>query len=141
MPKQSGLKVKVFYETTPGSGTFNAFACQRSATLSLSQDNADATNKDDNNYNFPIPTIRDWTVDTEGVIIAEDADYKKLRDMWINQEVVLIRIQNDDAAFSPAQFWEGNVFIDTLDEEAPHDDTFSHSATLQGQGVLTPNNF
>lgn len=140
MPKQSGLKVKVFFEDPGNPGTFLAFACQTSATLSLSQDNADATNKDDNNFNFPIPTIRDWTVDVDGVVIGEDADYTQLRNLWLNQTVLTGRIQNDDAAFSPAQFWEGSFFIDSLDEEAPHDDTFTYSATLQGQGALTLNN-
>ncbi len=140
MPKQSGLKVKVFFEDPANPGTFLAFACQTAATLSLGQDNADATNKDDNNFNFPIPTVRDWTIDVEGVVIGEDASFTQLRDMWLNQTVLKGRFQNDDAAFSPAQFWEGSFFIDSHDEEAPHDDTFSYSSTLQGQGPLTLNN-
>ncbi len=140
MPKQSGLKVKVFYEDPGNPGTFLPFACQTSATLSLSQDNADATNKDDNNFNFPIPTIRDWSVDVDGVVIGESADYTALRDLYLNQTILTIRVQNDDAAFSPAQYWEGSAFLDSLDEEAPHDDTFTYSATLQGQGPITLNN-
>ena len=140
MPKQTGLKVKVFYEDAANPGTFLPFACQTSATASFSQDNADATNKDDNNFNFPIPSIRDWTVDVDGVVFGEDPNYTILRDMYLNQTVLTIRVQNDDAAFSPGQFWEGSAFIDSLDEDAPHDDTFTYSATLQGQGAVTINN-
>lgn len=140
MPKQTGLKVKVFYEDAANPGTFLPFACQTSATLSLSQDSADATCKDDNNFSFSIPSLRDWTVDVDGVVHGDDADYTILRDMWLNQTVLTIRVQNDDTSFSPAQYWEGSAFLDSLDEEAPHDDTFTYSASLQGQGALTVNN-
>ena len=117
------------------AGSFVAVAGQRNATLSEERETIDMTSKDSVNgaqeFDYGAYT---WTVSCDGVYVASDANYQKLRDAIRNRTIVKVRINENG---TPVTTLTGDALVTSSEFEAPYDGEVTYSVELQGTGALT----
>tara|TARA_R110000787_G_scaffold7296_6_gene25055 strand:- start:14307 stop:14702 length:396 start_codon:yes stop_codon:yes gene_type:complete len=115
-----------------GGAVYNTLAGQRSTTLNRSTDEADATTKDEADWHIGLPTIRNWSMDCEGVLEEADTAWVDLEDAWVANAVISVRITQPDATT-----WTGNATVANLTADGAHDDAVTYSVSLRSAGAMT----
>ena len=102
---------------------------QRSASLSMTADDIDATNKTSGGWGETYAGIKSTTLSIDGIIRNADDGYGALKDAYIDGEAVdICRFATDGTA-------ERNWYnITELSCEAPYNDMATFSVTLGGVG-------
>ena len=116
--------------TDPGP-TYVTLGGQRGATLNRGSAVADATSKDSAGWEENQPTFRNWAVDADGLLIADDAAFLALRSAYRYKRRVNVLILDGGSSES------GIGTITDFPTEAPHDDMATIAITIQGSGALT----
>ena len=106
-------------------------AGQRGATLNRGQDTADTTTKDGDGWAENQPTIKNWGVDADGLIVKDDEGYAALEQAFNDGEQILVRYIRGDGTKK-----RGLCTITDFPEEAPYDSEATYSVTLLGSGPL-----
>lgn len=133
MPAVTGvdflIQVNTGAEATP---TWTTVAGQRGATLNRETDEVDVTSKDSNGWYEGMPTIRNWSIEAEGLLVQDDTAYARLEQAYMNNEIVQVQLITPSGTK-----YTGKAYITDFPIEAPYDDAATYSVTLQGTGPLT----
>ena len=106
-------------------------AGQRGATLNRSAETIDITNKVSAGWKESITSVKEWSVDCDGVFVADDAALKALETALNANTLVDVKISDDTRGY------KGTAIITDITIEAPYDDAATYSITLQGTGELS----
>ena len=119
-----GLDIKISIGETFLAG-------QRGATLNRSAETIDITNKVSAGWKEMITSVKEWSVDCDGVFVAGDAALEQLETAFNSNTVVDVKITDGTWGY------KGKAIITDFPIEAPYDDAATYSLTLQGTGELT----
>ena len=133
MPAVTGVDFLIQVNTgTEATPTWTTVAGQQNATLNREVDEADITSKDSDGWYEGLPTIRNWSIDFDGLIVEDDTGYKALEDAYMNNEILQVQIVTP-----VGNKYTGKAYLTDFPIEAPYDDAATYSGTLQGTGPLT----
>ena len=116
---------------TEASPTWTAIAAQQSAKLNRKQATVDVTTKDSDNKREFIPSISEWSVDCNGLLILTDTGYQQLEKQFEDQASVSIQITRSDNAT-----YTGLAIMTKLDESYPFDKEAAVDVSFQGTSEL-----
>ena len=102
---------------------------QRGATLNREVNTIDATHKQVAGWGYNIAGQGSWSIDTDGVLLEDDASLTLLEDAFENKEAVTVQWTNPSG-----QSYRGEAIITSYPVEAPMDDVMTYSMSFQGQG-------
>ena len=103
---------------------------QRSASLSMTADDIDASNKASGGWGETYPGTKSTELSMDGIINTNDDGYAALKDAFVKGEAVdLCRYATDGTA---DRNWYN---ITELSDETPHDDMATFSLTAGGVGA------
>ena len=129
----SGAKrgLNVLISVKEGS-QYKALAGQRGATLNRSTDTLDVSNKVTEGWKEFITGSKEWSMECDGILMADDTAFAKLEEYFLNGQEVEVKI-GDNTGWG----YEGKAIITDFPIEAPYDDALSYTVTLQGTGELS----
>jgi len=132
MPGVTGISFIVAVNTgTSGSPVYTDVGGQRNATLNLNLGEAITTSKDSSNWEESIPTVRDWGIDFDSILLEADAGYAELEDKYFNRTSLQVRLTT-----AAANTYIGLCNLSNLSMDTPHDSEASISGSLKGTGPL-----
>lgn len=106
---------------------------QRGATLNRGSETLDVSNKaTEGGWKEFIQGAKEWSIDCDGILIAEDAGFTALETAYLAGNLVDIKI-GDEAGWG----YQGQAIITDFPIEAPYDDALTYSVTFQGTGALS----
>lgn len=108
-----------------------ALGGQRGCTLNRSSDTLDVTSKDSEGWQENLSGLKNWGVDTDGLIIEDDEAFSTLEDKFMNGDEV------DVVIITPMKRkYKGKAIITDFPIEAPYDDAATYSVSFTGTGKL-----
>jgi TP901-1 family phage major tail protein len=123
------IKVNTGTEAVP---VWTSVGGQKSATLQLTAEEIDATDKLSEDWYESLPSFRKWSLSGSGNGDEADTGLKELEDAWFAGMQVPVQLETPSGTK-----YSGEATLTDLSYEAPHDNLFSFSVTLSGSGVLT----
>ena len=111
----------------------NVVAGQRGASLSMSADDIDITDKTTEGYKAFLAGLKEWSISCDGLVCVGDAGYDALVDAFLNAEEVQVQLKNEAGTFG----YQGTVSIASMDFDAQYDDALTYSCELRGASALT----
>ena len=123
--KIKGLEVLLYVGT-------NVVAGQRGASLSMSADDIDITDKTTEGYKAFLAGLKEWSISCDGLVCVGDAGYDALVDAFLNAEEVQVQLKNETGTFG----YQGTVSIASMDFDAQYDDALTYSCELKGASAL-----
>lgn len=117
---------------TPDSPVWTAVAGQRGATLNMSLSTIDITSKDSNRWTELIAGIKEWSVEFDALVVADDAGYSALRNAFLNGETVQIQLITAEG-----DTYQGTGIITDFPHTFAYDDAQTYKVTVKGSGALT----
>ena len=111
----------------------NVVAGQRGASLSMSADDIDITDKTTEGYKAFLAGLKEWSISCDGLVCVGDAGYDALVDAFLNAEEVQVQLKNEAGTFG----YQGTVSIASMDFDAQYDDALTYSCELKGASALT----
>jgi Predicted secreted protein len=131
--KITGAAVLVKVDTNPtGNANYVTIGSQKSATLNMTQDAVDVSNKDTPLWRDYIPGYREWSVDCDAMIVETDAALVQLESQYIAGTPVRVAIQTP----ANSQHWSGTGLIKSMKYSAADGGVYSAALTIQGTGAL-----
>ena len=112
----------------------NFLAGQRGATLNRSAETIDITNKVSAGWKEMITSVKEWSVDCDGVFVEDDTALKALETAFNANTMVDVKISDGEWGY------KGKAIITDFPIDAPYDDAATYSLTLQGTGELSAAN-
>lgn len=129
MSKMKGVKCKI--EVVDSADLDKVLAGQRDGTLNRSAETMDATSKDSDGWKENETGNKEWSVDTGGLLIANDAAYDYLEDKWFAGENVTVKV-----TLPSGKKYTGNAVITDFPIDMPYEDLVSYSVSFSGNGKL-----
>ena len=111
----------------------NKVGGQRGASLSMSADEIDTTNKTTGQYKTFLVGLKEWSISCDGIVFTDDAGYDALVEAFLAGETVKVQLKNEAGSFA----YEGDVAIASMDFDAQYDDALTYSCELKGASALT----
>ena len=105
---------------------------QRGASLSMSADEIDVTNKTTRDYKEFLAGLKEWTISCDGLVMTSNAGYDALFNAFIAGDTIKVQLTNG-GSFA----YEGMVSIASMDFDAQYDDALTYSCELKGASALT----
>ena len=105
-------------------------ARQRCATLNRIAETIDITNKVSAGWKEMITSVKEWSIDCDGVFVAGDAALEQLETAFNNNTMVDVKVSDGTWGY------QGKAIITDFPIDAPYDDAATYSLTLQGTGEL-----
>ena len=124
--KIRGLEVLISVNGTVVGG-------QRGASLSMSADELDITDKTTEGYKAFLVGLKEWTISCDGLVVTGEAGYEALFTAFLNGDVVKVQFKQKDGSFG----YEGDMVIASMDFDAQYDDAVTYSCELKGAGALS----
>ena len=121
-----GLEVLIYIGSTAVGG-------QRGASLSMSADELDITDKNTVENKKFLVGLKEWSISCDGLVVAGEAGYDALFDAFINGTIVKVQFKKEDGSFG----YEGDMVVSSMDFDAQYDDALTYSCELKGAGDLT----
>lgn len=107
---------------------------QRSATLNRSADTIDVTNKESEGWQENLAGLKNWGIDTDGLVVENSEAYDYLEECFMESKEV------DAYLTTPmGKKYTGKAIITDFPLEAPYDDAATYSVTFTGSGKLEKN--
>lgn len=111
-----------------------AVAGQQGLTINRSADSSEVTSKDTaGGYKAKIPGMKEWSIDNDGLYIADSESHKALGKAFDNGDFVCLKIINNK---TKKPMYGGLAIITDYSLEAPYDDSMTYSASFEGSGPL-----
>lgn len=111
-----------------------AIGGQQSLTINRSADTIEITSKDtDGGWKSYIAGTKEWSIDTDGIYVKDDASHAILSNAFDKGDPVCIKVY--DAKAKKGMFG-GLAVITDYPIEAPYDDSVTYSLTFSGMGKL-----
>lgn len=138
MAKINGTDLTLYIpDQTASPSAWVAVACSKSASLSLSIDTPDASNKDSSGWAEVIGGQKSWSIDFEGLTDLDlDADAQNVKQLWTH---FAARTKIKVAFGIAGYWWGGSGFISSLEQSAEMEQTVSFSGNITGTGTLENN--
>lgn len=127
-----GVDFVIKIEDSAMPGTYNILGGQRGATLNRSAETIDTTTKSSNGWRENEVSIREWSIEADGLLVESDQAYQDLEDAYMNGTTVLVELTT-----AAGNKYSGEAIITDFPIEMPYDDAATYSITLQGTGPLT----
>ncbi len=124
--KIRGLEVLIYIGDVAVGG-------QRGASLSMSADELDVTDKNTTGYKKFLVGLKEWSISCDGLVCTDNAGYDALFDAFINGTLVHVQLRKEDSTFG----YEGDMVVSSMDFDAQYDDALTYSCELKGAGDLT----
>lgn len=105
---------------------------QRGASLSMSADELDITDKTTEGYKAYLVGLKEWTISCDGLVCTDDTGYQALFTAFLNGDVVQVQFKQEDGSFG----YGGPMVISSMDFDAQYDDAVTYSCELKGAGAL-----
>lgn len=131
--KIRGLEVLIYINTgTAEAPKYVAVGGQRGASLSMSADELDITDKNTTGYKKFLVGLKEWSISCDGLVVDGEEGYDALFNAFINGNLVHVQFKKDNT-FG----YEGDMVISSMDFDAQYDDALTYSCELKGAGDLT----
>lgn len=124
--KIRGLEILLFVDGKEVGG-------QRGASLSMSADELDVTDKNTTGYKKFLVGLKEWSISCDGLVVAGEEGYDALFNAFIAGDVIEVQLKKKDGTFG----YQGPVVIASMDFDAQYDDALTYSCELKGAGDLT----
>lgn len=124
--KIRGLEVLISIDGTVVGG-------QRGASLSMSADELDITDKNTTGYKKYLVGLKEWTISCDGLVCAGEEGYDALFNAFIAGDIVKVQFKQKEGDFG----YEGDMVIASMDFDAQYDDALTYSCELKGAGDLS----
>ena len=111
----------------------NVVGGQRGASLSMSADEIDTTNKTTEGYKTFLVGLKEWSISCDGIVFVGDAGYDALVEAFLAGNTIKVQLKNEAGSFA----YEGDVAIASMDFDAQYDDALTYSCELRGASALT----
>jgi TP901-1 family phage major tail protein len=136
-PNQSAATVGKDYLIFVNTGTaaipvWMIVGGQRSASLGLTADQIDVSNKTSGGWKETMPGLQSWSIDLDGLMLLNDNGVSVLRQAFIQRTEVNIKFLYPDGSYQVGWGW-----ITDFSAEAPHDGEGTLSGTINGNGPLS----
>src|SRR5699024_7402386 len=122
----AGKKTDVDDLISVGEGVIGG---QRGASLNGEVNTIDAASKQIAGGGYSIAGQGSWSIDTDGVLLADDASLDTLEEAFENKEAVKVTWTNPGG-----KSYTGDAILTSYPIEAPMDDVMTYSMSFQGQG-------
>jgi predicted secreted protein len=129
---QNGRKLGIFINNS-------LIAYAKSCSLSLKANVMDVTSKDSLSWANNLPTTKDWTLTTEGLVAYDSAkNMVKITDLLIADTKVIVKFAHNTAGVKTTGdvYWWGSAYVVGCDQNAGMDEPISFTASFQGTGIL-----
>lgn len=123
--KIRGLEVLLYVNGTEVGG-------QRGASLSMSADELDVTDKNTTGYKKFLVGLKEWSISCDGLVCVGEEGYDALFNAFIAGDVIEVQLRKKDSSFG----YKGPVVIASMDFDAQYDDALTYSCELKGAGDL-----
>ena len=124
--KIRGLEVLISIDGTVLGG-------QRGASLSMSADELDVTDKNTTGYKKFLVGLKEWSISCDGLVVLNEQGYDALFNAFIAGDVIEVELRKEDNSFG----YKGDVVISSMDFDAQYDDALTYSCELKGASALT----
>ena len=104
---------------------------QRGASLSMSADELDITDKTTEGYKAFLVGLKEWNISCDGLVCTDDAGYDALVTAFLDGDEIEVELKG--AGFG----YKGTVAIASMDFDAQYDDALTYSCELRGASALT----
>lgn len=111
-----------------------AIAGQQGLTINRSADSIEVTSKDTKGgWKSKIAGMKEWSIDNDGLYVANHASHKALSAAFENSELVCLKVINQK---TETGMFGGLAILSDYSLEAPFDDAMTYSISLEGNGGL-----
>ena len=112
----------------------NVVGGQRGASLSMSADELDITDKTTEQYKAFLVGLKEWSISCDGLVCTDDAGYAALVEAFLAGDTIEVELKQENGdAFG----YKGTVAIASMDFDAQYDDALTYSCELKGASALT----
>ncbi len=115
----------------------NVVAGQRGASLSMSADELDITDKTTRGYKAFLVGLKEWTISCDGLVCTGDVGYDALVAAFLAGDTIGIELKAMDDENKLIFGYSGEVAIASMDFDAQYDDALTYSCELKGASALT----
>lgn len=129
-----GFEGKIYLSKDNGT-TFQAIAAMKDSTLTISQEELEASSFDSNGWMEYIPGLKEWELEAEGLYVLSDASQQDLYQALVDAQTVKVRLFPKDGTGNKG--YEGQAFITSWEVNNAVDDLVTISATFRGTGAIT----
>jgi predicted secreted protein len=129
----AGFNARVSVSADNGA-TYQVIGEARDATLSISQNEIEATSFDSAGWNEYIPGLKEWNVDIEALYIPTNIAQENLFDALVNGTTLKIKLLPKTGTGNTG--YEGDAFVTSWEINPTPDDAVSVSVSFRGTGVL-----
>ncbi len=129
MAKIAGCDVLLKVDGTDGRSA-KAVGGQTGATLNRSAETIDVTDKTNSGWKESMAGLKEWSVDCDGFIVADDAGITVLDECFEGRKVVFIEIAIGKTKYT------GSGYIVDYPVEMPLDGAVSYSLSIAGASPL-----
>lgn len=112
----------------------NIIGCQRGGQLSMDVAQADATNKDSNNWAESEQIIRSWSITFDSLSPEDDAGMSALQRAYAQNMPVFVITSTPSN-----KFYSGIATLANVTRDGPHDNLYTFAGAVNGTGALTLN--
>lgn len=115
-------------------------ACAKSCSLSIKMSAMDVTCNDSDNWAHTLPTTKDWTVTSDGLVVLSSSNNAvNLMDLLTAGTKIIVKFatQSSGTRTSGDVYWYGSAYVISCNMNAGMDEPVSYTASFQGTGVLT----
>lgn len=130
--KIRGLEILLYVDV---NGTKKAVGGQRGASLSMSADELDVTDKNTTGYKKFLVGLKEWSISCDGLVVLNEEGYNALFEAFIAGNVIEVELKQDPEKGTFG--YKGEVVIASMDFDAQYDDALTYSCELKGAGDLT----
>ena len=109
-----------------------ALGGQRNASVEMSSETIDTTNKTSGAWTSKIAGLKSWTVDCDGVFFVDDAGYKAAIQAFNEGTEVTVLMADSTKSVG----YTGKAIITSISIDAPYEDTMTYSVSFEGTGAL-----
>jgi predicted secreted protein len=117
-----------------GGTSYQVIGEARDATLSISQNEIEATSFDSAGWSEYIPGLKEWSVEVEALYIPTNVAQENLFDALVNGATLKIKLLPKTGTGNTG--YEGDVFVSSWEINPTPDDAVSVSVSFRGTGVL-----
>lgn len=109
----------------------NVVGGQRGASLSMSADELDITDKTTEQYKAFLVGLKEWSISCDGLVCTDDAGYAALVEAFLAGNTIEVELKGKGFGY------KGTVAIASMDFDAQYDDALTYSCELKGASALT----
>lgn len=126
----------LFYTSTDGGTTYVAIGHSTDHTMSISTNTIDTNTKDTGGWMEKLASLKSATFSGEALHAFDATNgFDELLALQISGDLFKIKFATTETGDT---MWECDVFIESLDLNAPQDEVVTYSYSLVSTGALTP---